>query len=161
VMAHDVERPTGPYTIEVTSPCGKWLGHITIEPGPVRRGQLVAARDECGVLDFGKLVGVGRQHVTLLAPGSGRRTRYPATSVEGRVVEVTRAEDAAMRPKAEVKPKADPKIEALRERLSELDEAHDESARFRILREIYDLERASPVDPADEWPEYIYDRRAA
>ncbi len=49
------------------------------------------------------------------------------------------------------------KLASLRQRLERLDEEDDQiircSERYRIEREIYDLEH--PVASADEWPEYI------
>lgn len=45
-------------------------------------------------------------------------------------------------------------IEALRARFSNLYEAHDESARFAILREIYDLEQSTQTG-GEEWLEVI------
>ena len=143
------------YTVKVSSEEGKWLGYITIEPGPVKRGELAAARREDGMLTIGKLVGVGRHHVTLEACGTKRRTRCPVAL--GVVVEVTRAEDVAL---DDATPAAT-KIEVLRARLEQLDGPEDEAARFRLLREIYDLEHAAPDE--DEWPEYIggEGRRAA
>lgn len=49
------------------------------------------------------------------------------------------------------------RVEELRERLRELrdeGEAHNESAIFKLEREIYDLEHKSAT-PDEEWPEYI------
>lgn len=49
------------------------------------------------------------------------------------------------------------RIEELRDRQRKLldeGEAWNESGRFRIAREIFDLEHAEPT-PSDEWPDWI------
>ena len=50
--------------------------------------------------------------------------------------------------------KRERRIEALRQRLDKLTNIEDETARFRIEREIYDLTHA-PACAEDEWPEVV------
>jgi hypothetical protein len=50
--------------------------------------------------------------------------------------------------------KRERRIEALRQRLDKLTNIEDETARFRIEREIFDLEHAAAC-AEDEWPEVI------
>jgi hypothetical protein len=125
------------------------LVEVGAEPKP---GELAAVHTR----DSGLLVCHYRRtprRVTLSYP-PGRTYRYKPEEVElvGRVV------GRALTP-AEAAPKPDDrelKLKRLRERLEKLDEEEDQiltcTERFKIEKQVYDLEREREQD---EWPEYI------
>jgi len=145
--------PEGSYTVEVNATEGGGvLGRVTIEPGPVVKGDIAAARDASGQMRFGRVTYAGKRAITICILASAERMRVAVGDVLGRVVNVEKIQ-------SDTKPSVDDatsgQIEALRARLEKLDGPDNEAERFRLRRAIYDLEQQT-VDPDDdEWPEYI------
>jgi hypothetical protein len=80
--------------------------------------------------------------------GAGWWTLYLLNAITRRT-EIKRGQSA----EAE-RDKRERRIEALRQRLDKLTDISDETQRFRIEREIFDLEHAAAC-AEDEWPEVI------
>ncbi len=138
-------------TFKVSAPDGRELGTVTVRCRRASSGQIVAVAAGGRLIlrkiyfERGKFVRLE----SLLTGVAALRYRRRDVYVLGEVVE--------MRDAPRVDEDGSGRIAELRDRLRELKdegEAHNESAQFRLEREIYDLEHADTTS-AEGWPEYI------
>ena len=87
----------------------------------------------------------------LAAGGWAFDARISLSQLLGKVVNVECMQDVSQ---DEEDPNVAPRVADLQSQLAKLDGPEDEAARFRLLREIYDLEHPT-TDASEDWPEYI------